>query len=60
VHADAGVVEDGAIVMGRVAPLTYDPFGGDYWTLKEVVARHGFSDGTMPERAEKKQIQQRQ
>jgi len=58
VHADAAVVEDGAIVLGRVAPLVYDPFGGDYWNLKEVVAHHGFSDGTMPERAEKKQIQQ--
>jgi flavin reductase (DIM6/NTAB) family NADH-FMN oxidoreductase RutF len=58
VHADAGVVEDGAIVLGRVAPLTYDPFGGDYWNLKEVVAHHGFSDGTMPDRVEKRQIQQ--
>jgi len=60
VHADADVVEDGMIVLGRVAPLTYDPFGGDYWSLKEVVAHHGFSDGTMPERTEKKQVQQRQ
>ena len=59
VHADADVVEDGTIVLGRVAPLTFDPFGGDYWNLKEVVAHHGFSDGTMPDRAEKKQIQQR-
>jgi flavin reductase (DIM6/NTAB) family NADH-FMN oxidoreductase RutF len=59
VHADADVVEDGTIVLGRVAPLTFDPFGGDYWSLKEVVAHHGFSDGTMPDRAEKKQIQQR-
>ena len=59
VHADADVVEDGAIVLGRVAPLTYDPFGGDYWSLKEVVAHHGFSDGTMPERTQKKQIQKR-
>ena len=58
VHADADVVEDGTIVLGRVAPLTFDPFGGDYWNLKEVVAHHGFSDGTMPDRAEKKQIQQ--
>jgi len=57
VHADAEVVEDGAIVLGRVAPLVYDPFGGDYWNLKEVVAHHGFSDGTMPDRAEKRQIQ---
>ena len=59
VHADADVVEDGTIVLGRVAPLTFDPFGGDYWNLKEVVAHHGFSDGSMPRRAEKKQIQQR-
>jgi flavin reductase (DIM6/NTAB) family NADH-FMN oxidoreductase RutF len=57
VHADAEVVEDGAIVLGRVAPLVYDPFGGDYWNLKEVVAHHGFSDGTMPDRAEKRKIQ---
>ncbi len=59
VHADAEVVEDGTIVLGRVAPLTFDPFGGDYWSLKEVVAHHGFSDGTMPDRGEKKQSQQR-
>lgn len=59
VHADADVVEDGTIVLGRVAPLTFDPFGGDYWSLKEVVAHHGFSDGTMPDRVEKKQVQQR-
>lgn len=58
VHADADVIEDGTIVLGRVAPLTFDPFGGDYWSLKEVVAHHGFSGGTMPERVEKKQIQQ--
>jgi flavin reductase (DIM6/NTAB) family NADH-FMN oxidoreductase RutF len=58
VHADADVVEDGAIVLGRVTPLTYDPFGGDYWSLKEVVAHHGFSDGTMPDRTEKKRMQQ--
>jgi flavin reductase (DIM6/NTAB) family NADH-FMN oxidoreductase RutF len=58
VHADADVVEDGSIILGRVAPLTFDPFGGDYWSLKEVVAHHGFSDGTMPDRAEKKQIRQ--
>jgi len=58
VHADAGVVEDGAILLGRVAPLTYDPFGGDYWNLKEVVAHHGFSEGTMPERIVKTQLQQ--
>jgi flavin reductase (DIM6/NTAB) family NADH-FMN oxidoreductase RutF len=59
VHADADVVEDGTIVLGRVAPLTFDPFGGDYWSLKEVVAHHGFSDGTMPDRGTKKQIQRR-
>jgi flavin reductase (DIM6/NTAB) family NADH-FMN oxidoreductase RutF len=47
-HADAEVVEEGTVVVGRVAPLAYDPFGGDYWSLKEVVARHGFSQGTMP------------
>jgi len=35
-----------------VAPLVYDPFGGDYWNLKEVVAHHGFSEGTMPGRTE--------
>lgn len=57
VHADAEVVQDGAVVLGRVAPLAYDPFGGDYWTLKEVVARHGFSEGTMPQRVEKKRVQ---
>jgi len=59
VHADVGIVEDGTIVLGRVAPLAYDPFGGDYWTLKEVVAHHGFSEGTMPDRAEKTQTQRR-
>ncbi len=59
VHADADVVEDGTIVLGRVAPLTFDPFGGDYWNLKEVVAHHGFSDGSMPDRVEKRQIRQR-
>lgn len=59
VHADAEVVQDGAIVLGRVMPLTYDPFGGDYWSLKEVVARHGFSDGLMPPPAEKRKVQQR-
>jgi flavin reductase (DIM6/NTAB) family NADH-FMN oxidoreductase RutF len=59
VHADAEVVEEGAIVLGRVTPLAYDPFGGDYWNLKEVVAHHGFSDGKMPDRPEKKQIQKR-
>lgn len=59
VHADADVVEDGMIVLGRVAPLAYDPFGGDYWNLKEVVAHHGFSDGTMPEPEPKKRVRQR-
>ena len=59
VHADAEVVEDGTIVLGRVVPLTYDPFGGNYWNLKEAVAHHGFSEGTMPERTRAKQIQQR-
>jgi flavin reductase (DIM6/NTAB) family NADH-FMN oxidoreductase RutF len=47
-HADEEVVEEGTIIAGRVAPLVYDPFGGDYWNLKEVVAHHGFSEGTMP------------
>jgi flavin reductase (DIM6/NTAB) family NADH-FMN oxidoreductase RutF len=47
-HADSGVVEDGAVIAGRVAPLAYDPFGGDYWSLKEVIAHQGFSEGTMP------------
>jgi len=47
-HADEEVVEEGTIIAGRVAPLVYDPFGGDYWNLKEVVAHHGFSQGTMP------------
>lgn len=59
VHADADVVEDGAVVLGRVAPLTYDPFGGDYWNLKEVVAHHGFSEGTMPERESRTRVQRR-
>lgn len=47
-HADEEVVENGSVIMGRVAPLAYDPFGGDYWTLKEVVGHQGFSGGTMP------------
>jgi flavin reductase (DIM6/NTAB) family NADH-FMN oxidoreductase RutF len=51
-HADEEVVEEGTIIAGRVAPLAYDPFGGDYWNLKEVVAHHGFSEGTMPGRTE--------
>jgi flavin reductase (DIM6/NTAB) family NADH-FMN oxidoreductase RutF len=50
-HADEEVVEQGSLVVGRVAPLAYDPFGGDYWSLKEVVAHQGFSGGTMPGRA---------
>jgi flavin reductase (DIM6/NTAB) family NADH-FMN oxidoreductase RutF len=50
-HADEEVVEEGEVVSGRVAPLAYDPFGGDYWCMKEVVAHHGFSHGTMPSRA---------
>lgn len=49
-HADEEVVEDGAVIVGRVAPLVYDPFNMDYWNLKEVVAHHGFSEGTMPGR----------
>ena len=57
VHADAGVVEDGMIILGRVAPMVFDPFGGDYWSLKEVVAHHGFSEGTMPDRPRAKVIQ---
>src|SRR5574337_33695 len=47
-HADEEVVENGGVILGRVAPLTYDPFGGDYWNLKEVLAHQGFSGGTMP------------
>ena len=58
VHADAGVVEDGMIILGRVAPVVFDPFGGDYWSLKEVVAHHGFSEGTMPDRPRAKVTQQ--
>jgi flavin reductase (DIM6/NTAB) family NADH-FMN oxidoreductase RutF len=58
VHADAGVVEDGMIILGRVAPMVFDPFGGDYWSLKEVVAHHGFSEGTMPDRPRAKVTQQ--
>ena len=50
VHADDEVVQDGAVVAGRIAPLAYDPFGGDYWSLKEVVGHQGFSDGQMPDR----------
>lgn len=38
----------GSVIIGRVAPLAYDPFGGDYWSLKEVVAHQGFSGGTVP------------
>lgn len=51
-HADEEVVQEGTVVTGRVAPLAYDPFGGDYWSLKEVVAHHGFSQGTMPGQAQ--------
>jgi flavin reductase (DIM6/NTAB) family NADH-FMN oxidoreductase RutF len=58
VHADAGVVEDGMIILGRVAPMVFDPFGGDYWSLKEVIAHHGFSEGTMPDRPRAKVSQQ--
>lgn len=58
-RADPEVVEDGAIIVGRVAPLAYDPFGGDYWNLKEVVGHHGFSEGTMPERATPKRMEQK-
>lgn len=47
-HADDEIVENDGVIMGRVAPLAYDPFGGDYWSLKEVVAHQGFSGGTMP------------
>jgi flavin reductase (DIM6/NTAB) family NADH-FMN oxidoreductase RutF len=50
VHADDEVVQDGAVVAGRIAPLAYDPFGGDYWSLKEVVGHQGFSEGEMPDR----------
>jgi flavin reductase (DIM6/NTAB) family NADH-FMN oxidoreductase RutF len=52
-HADDAVVVEGTVVVGRVAPPAYDPFGGDYWSLKEVVAHHGYSEGTMPERLDK-------
>ena len=58
-RADEEVVEDGAIIVGRVAPLAYDPFGGDYWSLKEVVGHHGFSEGTMPERTSSKRTEQK-
>lgn len=47
-HADREVVEGESVVVGRVMPLAYDPFGGDYWSLKEVVAHQGFSEGIMP------------
>jgi flavin reductase (DIM6/NTAB) family NADH-FMN oxidoreductase RutF len=60
VHADADVVEDGIIILGRIGPLVYDPFGGDYWSLKEVVAHHGFSEGAMPDRSATKRIRQQQ
>jgi flavin reductase (DIM6/NTAB) family NADH-FMN oxidoreductase RutF len=58
-RADDEVVEDGAVIVGRIAPLAYDPFGGDYWSLKEVVGHHGFSQGTMPERAEPRRTEQK-
>jgi flavin reductase (DIM6/NTAB) family NADH-FMN oxidoreductase RutF len=58
-RADEEVVEDGAIIVGRIAPLAYDPFGGDYWSLKEVVGHHGFSQGTMPERTSPKRTEQK-
>jgi flavin reductase (DIM6/NTAB) family NADH-FMN oxidoreductase RutF len=58
-RADQEVVEDGAIIAGRVAPLAYDPFGGDYWNLKEVVGHHGFSEGMMPERVSPKRMEQK-
>ena len=47
-HADGAVVENGSVILGRVSPLAYDPFGGDYWSLKEVVGHQGFSGGTLP------------
>jgi flavin reductase (DIM6/NTAB) family NADH-FMN oxidoreductase RutF len=50
VHADDEMVQDGVVVAGRIAPLAYDPFGGDYWNLKEVVGHQGFSEGQMPNR----------
>ncbi len=49
VHADEDVVEDGLIVLGRVAPFVFDPFGGDYWRLADVIAHHGFSEGSVPD-----------
>jgi flavin reductase (DIM6/NTAB) family NADH-FMN oxidoreductase RutF len=52
-HADEEVVEQGEVVAGRLGPLAYDPFGGDYWNLKEVLAPHGFSRGTMPGQTER-------
>ncbi len=54
-HADDEMVEGGAVIVGRIKPLVYDPFNGDYWSLKEVVAHHGFSEGTMPGRGETSQ-----
>jgi flavin reductase (DIM6/NTAB) family NADH-FMN oxidoreductase RutF len=47
-HADDTVVEEGIVVVGRVAPLAFDPFGGDYWGLRDVLGHYGYSDGTMP------------
>ncbi len=59
-RADEEIVEDGNVIAGRVAPLAYDPFGGDYWTLKEVVAHHGFSEGRMPASGKPAQKSRRQ
>ena len=59
-RADEEVVEDGGILTGRIAPLAYDPFGGDYWTLKEVVAHHGFSEGSMPDPPPRKTVRRQQ
>jgi flavin reductase (DIM6/NTAB) family NADH-FMN oxidoreductase RutF len=50
VHADDAVVEEGQVVAGRLAPLAFDPFGGNYWSLRDAVAHHGFSDGRMRDR----------
>jgi flavin reductase (DIM6/NTAB) family NADH-FMN oxidoreductase RutF len=52
-HADEAVVQADTVVTGRVAPIAYDPFGGDYWSLKEVVAHQGFSEGAMPREAKR-------
>ena len=52
-HADAEVVENGGVISGRISPIVYDPFGGDYWSVKEIVAHQGFSGGNMPPPAPK-------